>query len=97
MLNFGLVPKSNKKEKKLYTHIHKHTYENYNFWLTNFVMIIEMAHRLMKQSAEYIHQAGAELMYVDRQTDKAESSLLHHFVTNKLRQAATQPLKTTVF
>ena len=56
-----------------------------------------MAHRLMKQSAEYIHQAGAELMYVDRQTDKAESSLLHHFVTNKLRQAATQPLKTTVF
>ena len=29
-------------------------------------------------------------MYVDRKTDEAESSLLHLFVTNKLRQAATE-------
>jgi hypothetical protein len=85
------------KRKRNYTHTYKHTYENYNFWLTNFVMIIEMANRLMKQSTVYIHQAGDDLMYMDRKTDEAESSLLHLFVTNKLRQAATQPLKTTVF
>jgi hypothetical protein len=60
-------------------------------------MIIEIAHRLMKQITIYIHQAGDELMYVDRKTDEAESSLLHLFVTNKLRQAATQPLKIMVF
>jgi hypothetical protein len=36
-------------------------------------------------------------MYVDRKNEEAESGLLHLFVTNKLRQAATQPLKTTVF
>jgi hypothetical protein len=76
------------KRKKNYTHTH----ENYNFWLTNFVMIIEMAHRLMKQITIYIHQAGAKLMYVERKTYEAASSLLHLFVTNKLRQAATQPL-----
>jgi len=56
-----------------------------------------MAQRLMKQITIYIHQAGAELMYVDRKTDEAASSLLHLFVTNKLTQAATQPLKTRVF
>jgi len=44
----------------------------------------------------YINQTGAELIYVDRKTDEAERSLLHLFVTNKLRQAATQPLKTRV-
>ena len=99
------MPKSNKKEKKLYiyiyihththTHTHIHIYENYNFWLTNFV-IIEMAHRLMKQITVYINQTGAELMYMDRKTDEAERNLLHLFVTNKLRQAATQSLKTRV-
>jgi hypothetical protein len=60
-------------------------------------MIIEMAHRLMKQITIYIHQAGAEFMYVDRKTVMAVSSLLHLFVTNKLRQTATQPLKIVVF
>jgi hypothetical protein len=89
------VPKSNKKEKELHTHTH--TYENYNCWLTNFGMIIQMANRLMKQITLCIHQAGPELMYVDRKNDEAESGLLHLFVTNKLRQAATQPLKNTVF
>ena len=48
-----------------------------------------MAQRLMKQITVYIHQAGAKLMYVDRKTDEAESSLLHLLVTNKLRQAAS--------
>jgi hypothetical protein len=60
-------------------------------------MVIEMANRLMKQITVYIHQAGAELIYVDRKNEGAKSGLLHLFVTNKLRQAATQPLKTMVF
>jgi len=60
-------------------------------------MKIEMAQKLMKQITVYIHHAGAKLMYVDRKTDEAESSLLHISVTNKLRQAATQPLKIMVF
>jgi len=60
-------------------------------------MVIEMANRLMKQITVYIHQAGAELMYMDRKNDEVERGLLHLFVTNKLRQAATQPLKTMVF
>ena len=51
----------------------------------------------MKQITVYIHQAGAELMYMDRKNDEVERGLLHLFVTNKLRQAATQPLKTMVF
>jgi len=39
---------------------HTHTHESYDFWLINFVMVIEMANRLMKQITVYIHQAGAE-------------------------------------
>ena len=92
------MPKSKKKGKEItHTHTHTHTYENYNFLVTNFVMITEMANRLMKQITIYIHQPGAELMYVDRKTDEPESSLLHVFVTNKLRQAVTEPLKKMVF
>jgi hypothetical protein len=44
-----------------------------------------------------IHQARAELVELDTETDDAKRSLWHLFVTNKPKQAATQPLKIIVF
>jgi hypothetical protein len=61
------------------------------------VIVIEMVNRLMKQITIHIHQAGAELIYVNRNIDEAETGLLHIFVTDKLKQAATQPLSSMVF
>jgi len=52
-----------KKRNNTHTHTHTHIYENCNFWLTNFVMVTEMANRVMKQITVYVHEAGAELMY----------------------------------
>jgi hypothetical protein len=43
------------------------------------------------------HHAGAELLDVDTETDEAKRGLLHLFVTNKPKKAATQPLKIIVF